>query len=123
MAFTMRKVYVGVFLFVTLLAGGYALYIWGALNWSYSRGERAGYIQKFSEKGWIIKTWEGELAMVPLPGALPEKFLFSARDNGVAQSINASLGKRVVIKYEQHKGLPAGIFGETEYFVTEIKGN
>ncbi len=123
MAVTKGKVYGGISLVVLLLAGGYALYIWAALNWSYSRGERAGYIQKFSEKGWVIKTWEGELAMMPLPGALPEKFAFSARDNAVAQSINASLGKRVVIKYEQHKGLPAGLFGETEYFVTEVKLN
>ncbi len=123
MAFTKGKVYLGLFLFLLLILGGGALYLWAALNWSYSKGERAGYIQKFSEKGWVIKTWEGELAMVPLPGALPEKFPFSTRSNTVAQSINSSLGKRVVIRYEQHKGLPSGLFGETEYFVTEVRIN
>ncbi len=121
MAITKGKIYGGLGLVVLLLAGGYALYIWAALNWSYSRGERAGYVQKFSEKGWVIKTWEGELAMVPLPGTLPEKFLFSARNNDVAKSINSSLGRRVVITYEQHKGLPSGLFGETDYFVTGVK--
>jgi len=30
----------------------------------YSDGERVGYIQKISRKGWVCKTWEGELAMV-----------------------------------------------------------
>jgi hypothetical protein len=121
MAITKGKIYSGLCLVLLMLLGGCALYFWAALNWSYSRGERAGYIQKFSQKGWVIKTWEGELAMVPLPGALPEKFPFSARSNEIAQSINSSLGKRVVITYEQLKGLPAGLFGETEYFVTGIK--
>jgi hypothetical protein len=121
MPVTKGKVYFGMFLFLLIIAGGCALYFWAALTWSYSRGERAGYVQKFSEKGWIIKTWEGELAMVPLPGAIPEKFAFSARNDAIAQSINSSLGKRVVITYQQHKGLPPGMFGETEYFVTGVK--
>ena len=115
------KIFYGMFLILLLVAGGSALYLWLALNWSYSKGERAGYVQKFSQRGWLFKTWEGELAMVPLPGALPEKFPFSARSDSVAQSINSSLGKRVVLKYEQHKGLPQGVFGDTEYFVTEVK--
>jgi hypothetical protein len=121
MAVSKGKVFFGMFLFLLLVVSGVALYFWAALNWSYSKGERAGYVQKFSVKGWIFKTWEGELAMVPLPGALPEKFPFSARSNAVAQSINSSLGKRVVLNYEQHKGLPPGVFGDTEYFVTEVK--
>lgn len=121
MAVTRFKAVSALILLILFLAGGYALYLWAALTWSYSRGERAGYIQKFSEKGWVIKTWEGELAMVPLPGALPEKFPFSARSDSVARSINSSLGKRVVITYEQHKGLPRGLFGETEYFVVAVK--
>ena len=38
------------------------------LNWSYSTGDRAGWLQKLSEKGWVCKTWEGEMALVSLPG-------------------------------------------------------
>lgn len=121
MALSKGKLFGGMFLFVLLTVGGCALYFWAALNWSYSKGERAGYIQKFSQKGWVIKTWEGELAMVPLPGTLPEKFPFSTRSDAVARDINSSLGKRVVVTYEQHKGLPQGLFGETEYFVTGVK--
>lgn len=96
-------------------------YVWVALHWSYSKGERAGYVQKFSSKGWLIKTWEGELQMVPVPGALPEKFMFSVRDDAVAQKINSSMGKKISAHYEQHKGVPTTLFGETEYFVTSIK--
>jgi GNAT superfamily N-acetyltransferase len=99
----------------------FALYTWSALNWSYSEGERAGYVQKFSHKGWLCKTWEGELLMVSMPGTMPEKFLFTVRDDVIAEHINASLGKRVTIRYEQHIGVPTRCFGETEYFVTAVK--
>ncbi len=100
---------------------GFVLYTWSALSWSYAKGERAGYVQKFSKKGWICKTWEGELAMVALPGAMPEMFYFTVRHDSVAVLVNAALGRRVALAYEQHKGLPTRCFGETEYFVTNVK--
>jgi hypothetical protein len=99
----------------------FALYTWIALNYTYSRGERAGYVQKFSEKGWICKTWEGELAMVNLPGAAQEKFQFSVRDDAVAQRIERNMGRRVSLTYEQHRGIPTSCFGETDYFVTNVR--
>jgi hypothetical protein len=99
----------------------FALYTWIALNFDYSEGERAGYVQKFSRKGWICKTWEGELAMVNLPGAMPEIFRFTVRDDAVAERINQSLGQRVRLHYEQHMGIPTTCFGETDYFVTDVE--
>lgn len=98
-----------------------ALYTFLTLNWSYSTGERAGYVQKFSKQGWIVKTWEGELAMVNLPGTMPEKFLFSVRDDAVAARISAAMGKRVTLVYEHHKGVPSSVFAETEYFVVDVR--
>jgi len=92
-----------------------------ALNWSYSHGERAGYIQKFSQKGWICKTWEGQIAMVNVPGANQERFDFSVRDDSVAAQITRLMGSRVAISYEQHRGVPTTCFGETDYFVTAVK--
>jgi hypothetical protein len=106
-------------LLVPVLA--FALYTWTALTWAYSKGERAGFVQKFSKKGWICKTWEGELAMVSLPGTMPEKFYFTVRDDSVAARINQSLGRRVALTYNQHKGVPTSCFGETEYFVADVK--
>jgi len=100
---------------------GFILYTWIVLTWSFSKGERAGYIQKLSKSGWVCKTWEGEMAMVTMPGAIPEKFLFSVRDQGVAKRINQFAGKRVALVYEQHKGIPTRCFGETEYFVVDVK--
>ena len=99
----------------------FAIYTWSTLTWSYSEGERAGYVQKFSRKGWLCKTWEGELAMVSMPGTMSEKFYFTVRDDVVAQYVNQSLGKRVALTYQQHKGVPTTCFGETEYFVVAVK--
>ncbi len=99
----------------------FSCYTWSTLNWSYSEGDRAGYVQKFSHKGWLCKTWEGELAMVSIPGTMPEKFFFSVRDDVIAQQINNTLGKRVALHYEQHKGVPTQCFGETEYYVVAVK--
>jgi hypothetical protein len=99
---------------------GISVYTWAMLNWSYGSGERAGYVQKFSSRGYVCKTWEGELAMVSMPGTMSEKFLFTVREDAVAQKINANLGKKVALKYEQHIGLPTTCFGDTEYFVSDI---
>ncbi|MFP5393030.1 MAG: hypothetical protein ACLGI6_16025, partial [Gammaproteobacteria bacterium] len=92
----------------------FAVYVWFTLHWSYSEGERAGYLQKFSKKGWICKTWEGEILLSSMPGAIPERFAFSVRDDAVAQQLMAAMGKRVQISYEQRKGVPTSCFGESE---------
>ncbi len=92
-----------------------------ALNWSYSEGTRAGYIQKFSKKGWLCKTWEGELAIGNIPGSVPQLFLFSVRDDSVAAEITRQMGPRVSLTYEEHRGVPTSCFGETSYFVTGAK--
>jgi hypothetical protein len=99
----------------------FGLYTWFVLTWSYSSGERAGYVQKLSKKGFIAKTWEGELAMVSMPGTLPEIFHFTVPSDEVAAQINATLGKRVRLHYEQHIGVPTRLFGESEYFVTRVE--
>lgn len=106
---------------VVIALAVFAAYIWVMMHWSYSEGERAGFMQKLSSKGWICKTWEGELSLVALPGAAPEKFLFTVRDDAVAAKINQLVGQRVALNYEQHKGLPTSCFGETEYFVSGIR--
>jgi hypothetical protein len=96
-------------------------YIWAALHFSYSEGERAGFLQKFSKRGWICKTWEGEILLSSMPGAIPEKFPFSVRDEAVAGKMAAAMGKRVVLSYSQHKGLPTSCFGETEYYIDQLQ--
>ena len=114
-----HKLIIAAVLIVPLIV--FALYTWSALTWTYSSGERAGYVQKFSKKGWICKTWEGELAMVSIPGTMSEKFYFTVRDDSIAARINQSMGKRVTLTYKQHVGIPTSCFGETEYFVADVK--
>ena len=98
----------------------FAIYTWVALHLSYSDGERAGFLQKFSRKGWICKTWEGEILLSSMPGAIPERFEFSVRDDLLATQLTAAVGKRVLLTYAQHKGVPSACFGETEYFVEKV---
>jgi len=106
---------------VTIVAVVFAGYTWVALTWNYSEGERAGFMQKLSKKGWLCKTWEGELSLVALPGAAPEKFLFTVRDDTVADKINKLVGQRVSLVYAEHKGVPTSCFGDTAYFVSDVK--
>ena len=101
---------------IVVIAGYFAV----VLNWNYSTGERAGWVQKLSRKGWLCKTWEGEMAMVSMPGAIPEKFLFTVRDDVVAENINKVMGKRVTLHYEEKVGLPTSCFGETRHFVNGV---
>ena len=108
-------------LLALLAVGGLALYTWAVFQYDFSEGQRAGYVQKFSKKGWVCKTWEGELAMANLPGAMPEIFAFTVRDDAVAARINEQMGQRVTLTYEQHRGLPTTCFGETQYFVTDVR--
>src|SRR5512135_1391878 len=99
----------------------FAVYLVFVLNWSYSDGDRAGYLQKFSRKGWICKTWEGELAMTTVPGVAPVLWNFTVRDDAVAAELNALLGQRVRLHYEEHRGIPTTCYGETAHFVTRVQ--
>ena len=92
-----------------------------AYHWAYSSGERVGFVQKLSSKGWICKTWEGELAMVNLPGQVSERFEFTVRDDAAAGRITAQMGERVALKYDEHRGLWSSCFGETAHFVTDVR--
>ena len=98
----------------------FSLYTWASLNWVYSSGERAGYVQKFSLKGYLCKTWEGEIVLVSMPGTQAEKFFFTVHDEAVAKKVNDSMGLRVKIHYQEHKGIPSSCFGETAYFVDDL---
>jgi hypothetical protein len=113
--------YAAVVILILVVIAAAAAWTWLSLTWSYSAGERVGVVQKLSKKGWICKTWEGELNMVVLPGAIPEKFYFTVPDNAVADQINSLAGKRVSLEYAEHRFIPTNCFGDTSYFVTGAK--
>jgi hypothetical protein len=99
----------------------FVLYTIVAYNWSYSNGDRSGILRKFSRKGWLCKTWEGELAMTTVPGVMPELWAFTVRDDSVVSAINSAIGKQVVLHYGEHRGLWTSCFGETRYFVDSVR--
>ncbi len=111
-----KRVVLPLLVLVLLLAA----YFWLALSWSYSTGDRAGWVQKLSNKGWVCKTWEGELALVSLPGTTPEKFTFTIWDAEVARQVSSVMGKRVSLHYAEKVGLPGSCFGDTRYYVTGV---
>ncbi len=98
-----------------------ALYTVVVLNWSYSDGDRSGYLQKFSRRGWVCKTYEGELAMSSVPGVAPTIWTFSVRDKDVAGKLNENLGRKVVLHYSEHRGVPTTCFGTTDYYVDSVR--
>ena len=99
----------------------FTLWAFIALSYSYSSGERAGFLQKISKRGWLCKTWEGEVQLTALPGATPEIFSFSVRSDSIATELNKYAGQRVVLHYAQHKGVPTSCFGDTEYFIDGVR--
>lgn len=98
----------------------FALWAFITLSWSYSSGQRAGYVQKMSRKGYVCKTWEGTLYTDIARGFRSDSFAFSVRSDSLAHAIEALSGKRVSVHYEQHIKVPSTCFGETEYFVTKV---
>ena len=116
----LKKPLVLILSLVGLVVAMLVIYTWFTLSWSYSEGERAGYLEKISKKGWLCKTWEGEIRLVGAPGAMTEKFAFSVRDDKIAKQLSDAAGKRVVITYQQHKGVPTDCFGESEHFVEKV---
>ena len=106
---------------VVVLLGGGTLWTLFTLSFSYSKGERVGYVQKLSKKGWVCRTWEGELAMNPVPGSPPQVFAFTIRDEAVASRVHDAEGKRVALQYEEKRGLPSSCFGDTSYFIVGVR--
>jgi hypothetical protein len=115
-----RKALIALLTLLIIPAVVAALWIWVALGYTYALGERAGYVQKISKKGWLCKTWEGELAMANLPGTMPQIFSFTVKTDSIAHVLEQNIGKQVSLTYEQHRGIPTTCFGETEYFVTRV---
>lgn len=89
---------------------------WLTLSWSYSVGERAGVLQKFSRKGWICKTYEGEVAQYVVSGVAPQIWYFSVRDEAVAEQLFKVVGQNMQLRYREHRGIPTNCFGDTPYF-------
>jgi len=106
---------------IAVLILGSAAWTWGALGFVYSSAERTGYVKNLSQRGWLCKTWEGELTVLPASGLADTTsaagFAFTIRNDSVAKALQLADGHRVTISYDEHKGIPSTCFGETQTFV------
>jgi hypothetical protein len=112
---------------VAVLILGTGLWTWGTLGFVYSSGERTGYVKNLAQRGWLCKTWEGELAVSQVPALTPTLgdttarggavFDFTIRNDSVAKALQLADGKQVTLSYGEHRGVPTTCFGETKYFV------
>ena len=112
------KIFIGIIVGLILALAGFT---WLTLHWSYSDGERAGLLQKFSRRGWVCKTYEGEMVLATVATVNAEKFLFTVRDADIAKQLTSYIGDHITVHYEQRKWIPTSCFGDTEYFVTSVQ--
>jgi len=115
-----RRLRIGLSVGVVLIVGAVALYTWATLNWAYSEGTRAGVLQKFDHKGWLCKTYEGELALYVVGGLAPQIWYFSVRDPKTVDALEQAVGQKVQLHYTEHRGVPSSCFAETQYFVDGV---
>lgn len=108
----------------------FVLLIFGILylltGWSFSDGERAGTVSKFSRRGYLFKTYEGVLNVGGFSGETgsltPQFFDFSVKDDLVAKQITDAVksGQRVTLHYEE-KILRLPWNGDTKYYITTVE--
>jgi hypothetical protein len=110
-----------IFSVIALPILGFVAWVLITLNYSYSTGDRAGFLQKLSKRGWVCKTWEGEMLLSAIPGSQPEKFIFTVRSDSLANEMNKLLGKQVALTYAQHQHVPTSCWGDTEYYITAVR--
>jgi len=113
------------FVILTLFLFGSAIFIYAKYFYTYSDGYRAGLLQKFSHKGNLIKTYEGEMILSSVTGnsnvaIASEKFYFSVTDKKLADQLDTIQGQMVIVHYLQKNG---SLFwhGESPYLVDGVK--
>lgn len=110
-----RKILVYGILAIVLATSAYIAALYYA---TFSDGIRTGELIKFSHKGYIFKTWEGELSQ-GLSGS--QKFAFSVMDNEpeLIEQMKLNQGKFVKIEYIERYGTFSW-WGETNYYITKV---
>ena len=115
--------FLGILTIVIILAlGGF---IYWKYYFVYSEGNRSGILQKFSYKGTIFKTYEGELILSSIRSTgnitlASEKFFFSVKNKDVAKKMENMQGHFVTLHYKMKNGtLPWQ--GDSPYIVDSVK--
>jgi hypothetical protein len=117
-----RKISIIAALVILLILG---LFLYWKYFYTYSDGYRAGLLQKFSRKGTLFKTYEGEIILSSIKGnsnvaIASEKFLFSVTSDSLAASMDTLQGQNVIVHYRQ-KNAPLFWRGDSPYIVDGVK--
>jgi len=109
------------FIIIVILAA----FIYWKFAFTYSDGFRAGLLQKFSRKGTIFKTYEGEMILSSVQSnanvaIASEKFFFSVTDDSIAKKLEQMQGQFIVVHYEQ-KNSSLMWRGDSEYLVDSVR--
>ncbi len=122
---TQRKIKRILFGVIALVVIFFGLFIYGKYFYTFSDGYRAGLLQKFSHKGNLFKTYEGEMILSSVTAnqnvaIASEKFFFSVTDKSLTSQFDTLQGQMVIVHYEQKHG---ALFwhGESQYIVDSIK--
>ena len=108
-----------------LVVVGFGIYVYWKYYFTYSSGNRFGLLQKFSSKGNVFKTYEGEMILSSVRGnynvpLASEKFYFSVTKKNVADQLMNIQGKNITVHYrEKHGTLPWQ--GDTKYIVDSVQ--
>lgn len=110
----MKKILAILIVVIMLAFAGWYAFIYYA---SYSEGTRSGELIKFSNKGFIIKTWEGEISQ-GISGA--QIFKFSVEDNKkeIISKLEKYQGRYVKLKYKERFAKISWL-GDTKYFIID----
>lgn len=120
-----RKIKKFFYYFLAIFFVVLAVVIYWQYFFTYSEGYRAGLLQKFSKKGNIFKTYEGEMILSSVQSnknvaLASEKFIFSVTDNKVSAKLDSLQGKDVVVHYrEKNRTLPWR--GDSPYIVDSVR--
>ena len=119
---SVKKILFSAFLVLLVLL---AIFTWWNYYYTYSDGNRYGLLQKFSRRGNLFKTYEGELILSSVRGNLDvpiasEKFHFSVTDESIAKQLNDMQGQNVTLHYQEKKK-PAFWRGDSNYIVDSVR--
>ena len=102
-----------------------SLFIYWKYFYTYSEGYRAGLLQKFSSKGALFKTYEGEMILSSVSSnrevtLASEKFLFTMINKSLVRQFDTLQGDMVIVHYKQKNGT---VFwrGDSAYLVDSIR--
>jgi hypothetical protein len=118
----MKKFIIWTVIILLLILG---TFVYWKYYFTYSEGNRAGLLQKFSHRGNVFKTYEGELVLSSVESnknvaLASEKFFFSVQDKNLATKLSDLEGHMVVLHYRQKNGILPWR-GETEYIVDSVR--